>query len=77
MRLPLAVLREPAIAEGARSLSAWVAIRRDLDADPALADLARKDPAGFFARYGISGGPGELDALLEAVAGAAGRSREG
>lgn len=61
-RLPIAVVREPRVAEGPRSLSTWSTIRGDLANDAALVVMLHSDPHGFFARYGIVASAEEVKA---------------
>jgi hypothetical protein len=69
VHLPLApqVAREPRVAEGARSLSSWSAVRRDLAARPELLEALHQDPIKFLATYGITGTTDELAQLVAAL----------
>lgn len=67
VRLPLAVVREPTIAEGSRSLSSWSNLYRDLG-HPELVDELAQDPAGVLRRYNILvNTPDEVRTALEAI----------
>lgn len=68
VHLPLAA-REPAVAEGTRSLARWAKIRDDLQRHPELRTELERDPAPVLARYGIRGTDAELAAIVAGMLG--------